>query len=603
MNSNISTLFIDKVIYISKKINSVLPLPKLLDSIMETTSEILKAEGASVLLLDDNQQELIFVSVVGDKKDIIKEYRVPITEGIAGLVVRKKEPIIVNNVETNPHFYKKIDEFSSFKTRNLIAFPLIVQNQVIGVLEVVNSVGREGFDDIDLKMLSYIAEISGIAIYNRILYNQLEFAHNQTNKRVKELDALYTILNQSTTLIDKVNIKKIFNITGDIVSSTLEADRVSIFIKVDLEENLFELVYLKGITSLKEGEILNINETRIMKIAKKFKQPVYRLNQYKYNYSLEHLRQKEVIKENFNFISLPIIITKDNTETIIGFINVTNPKNKFGFDEYDFSLLNSISLTLGNIYKQYITNIEEIKQKITYQEISTAARLQKNMLSQSIPTNIGLKNIYAINIPARNVSGDFYGIKIIDEDNIALYIGDVSGKGIPAAFFMAITNSLLKEKIKFHKTPAKVLKELNNTLFEELQEGVFITLAYFVINTKEKKIKYSFAGHNTQFFYKKEGNKIIDVKTKGKPIGIMYGVDFEEKEISYDKDDVLVLFTDGVTEALIEKEGKDEEDLLRETIKCSAALDAKDIATLIKETFVPQNIDLFDDFTLLTVKF
>jgi len=599
--NNPSTLFIDKVICISKKINSVLPLPKLLDSIMETTSEILKAEGASVLLMDNEQKELIFISVVGDKKDVIKEYRVPVTEGIAGLVVRTKEPVIANDVETNPYFYRKIDEFAKFKTRNLIAFPLIVQDQVIGVLEVVNSIDRENFDNIDLKMLSYIAEISGIAIYNRILYDQLEFAHNQTNKRIRELDALYAILNQSTASIDKINIKKIFSITGDIISSTLDANRVSIFLKVDSENHLFEVVYKKGIDSLKEGEIIDINETKIMRIAKKFKQSVYKLNDVKYNYSLFYLREKEN-KESFNFITMPIVIIKDK-ETIIGFINVTNPNSKFGFDEYDLSLLSSISLTLGNIYRQYITNIEEIKQKITYQEITTAARLQRNMLSQSIPKFPKIKNIQAINIPARNVSGDFYGMKEIDNNNVSFYIGDVSGKGIPAAFFMAVTNTLLKEKIKFYNSPSKILSELNNTIFEELQEGLFITMAFFMVNTESKTIKYSFAGHNTQFFYKREGNNVIDLKTKGKPIGIMYNIDFEEQEIKYSEGDILVLFTDGVTEALIEKERRDEEELLREIIKSSASLDSKEIVNLIKETFLPKNEDLFDDFTLMVIKF
>lgn len=599
-NEKAPHLLLDKVIYISRKINSFYQLPELLDAIMQTATEILKAEAASVLLLDDQKKNLVFYSVVGERKEIIKQFIVPADKGIAGYSVLNKTPVIVNDVEKDERFYQKIDEASQFKTRNIIAFPLIVKDEVIGVLEVINALNRDGFNEDDIKVLSYISELSALAIYNRVLFDNLEQTHKLTDKRVQELNALYTLLNSFSGFADKINIRAIFKHAATIIEKTIGCKRLSLFLKTPAERHVFELVSSIGFegSNLKEGQVVSVEESRVMKLAGEAKKPIYVLNKEKNNFSIDNLLKRY---NSHSFISLPI----SYKEEIIGYINVTDKAEEGNireFDDFDFSLIKSVGLTLGNIYNQYQASLASIEQQIMNRELQTAAAIQRKMLTQNFP-KINEMDIYALNIPARNVSGDFYGFKQIDEQKLAVYIGDVSGKGLPAAFFMATANTSLKEKAQMSDKTSVVLSELNKTLFEEAQDGMFVTLAYFVIDSKDKQLNFSFAGHNNQFLFKKRSSTVEILKTKGKPIGIIYDTDIEEKNCFFEKGDILLLFTDGVTEALLNNREEEGEILLKEVLLSSHALPAKDLAKLIKSVFLQEGKELFDDFTLVIIKF
>lgn len=594
------SLLLDKVIYISRKINSVYKLPELLDAIMKTTAEILAAESASVLLVDDTKANLIFYSVVGDKEELIKQLTVPIEKGIAGFSVTKQQPVISNDVRNDSRFYSAIDEQVKFKTRNIIAFPLIVANEIIGVLEVINAQGRNGFDEKDLKILSYISELSALAIYNRVLYDNLLKSNKDTNKRVQELNALYYLLNAFSMSFNQFNLRDIFKGAANVIKDTLECKRVSIFLKVASGRNLYELV--KGIgykeNDLKEGQIISIEEARIMKMVEEYKEPIYILNKNTYNFSIEKVTQRYPTQQ---FISIPMIYRKE----VIGFINATEKitdGETVGFDDYDFSIIKSIAITMGNIYNQYQVNLDTLNQKVMNRELESASQIQQKMLSKNFPKIQGI-DIYGYNIPARNVSGDFYGVQKVSDTELAVYIGDVSGKGLPAAFFMATASTALREKINFYKTPQLVVKELNKSVYEESQEGIFVTLAYFLINLEKKKMVYSFAGHNDQFFFDSARNTVMNLKTRGKPAGIIDNIDYDMKELSYKSGDILLLFTDGVTEALINNQEEEGERILKEILQSSYQMNVKDIGMLIKSVFLAEQKEIFDDFTLLIIKF
>lgn len=598
-----NALLLDKVIYISRKINSFYDLPQLLDAIMETATEIIEAEAASVLLLDEKKENLIFYSVVGEKKEAVKQFTVPANQGIAGYAVQNQEPVMVNDAKSDKRFYKLVDENTQFETRSIIAFPLIVKNETIGVLEVINALSHHGFEEKDMKVLSYISELSALAIYNRVLYDNLIKNNRVKHKRVQELNALYSLLNSFSMSMDKVNLRDIFKQAAKIIEGTLECSRVSIFLLYEEKKNYFEMVSAVGLDAeeMKEGQIIALSESKIMKLAVEHKKPVYVLSEDNTNFSFNtHYLSEEKYQSRF-FISLPIM----KGDEIIGFINATDKQSEDGidsFDDFDFSLIKSIALTLSNIYSQYQANVVALNQKIINRELETAGNIQKKMLQQSFPDFNPIRG-FGLNIPARNVSGDFYGAEKISDNLLAAYVGDVSGKGLPAAFFMATARTSFKEKIKFYQQPQIVLKELNNTLFNEIQDGMFVTLAYFLINRETSQIHYSFAGHNRQFLFEAKTKTTKMLKTPGKPIGIMYDIDFNCATCSFESGDILVLFTDGVTEALINNQEEEGEKLIQEILKSSYGLEPEEITKLIKSVFLEEGKELFDDFTLLVIKF
>ncbi|HNL55604.1 MAG TPA: GAF domain-containing protein, partial [Turneriella sp.] len=136
-----NNFLLSEMIKVSKMINSTLDLNSLLESIMDSAKIVLKAEASSLMLIDRKTNELFFNIISGEKERDLKEIRIPIGVGIAGIVADTCKPLVVNDAQNDERVYKQADEKINFVTRNLIATPLMVRNRIIGVIEVINSVG------------------------------------------------------------------------------------------------------------------------------------------------------------------------------------------------------------------------------------------------------------------------------------------------------------------------------------------------------------------------------------------------------------------------------------------------------------------------------
>jgi GAF domain-containing protein len=156
----------------SVRLNSLLNLPELLDAILESATGLLDAETSSLLLLDEETNELVFEVATGESEGL-REMRIPATQGIAGWVLQHDEPVIVGDVSTDQRFYSTVDQSSGFTTRSMLAVPLKIREHKIGVVEVINKNGETGFNDRDREIATAFAAQAAIAIDNARLYRQL----------------------------------------------------------------------------------------------------------------------------------------------------------------------------------------------------------------------------------------------------------------------------------------------------------------------------------------------------------------------------------------------------------------------------------------------
>lgn len=164
---------LNDLIQISTQLNSTLKLSELLQLIMNSAKRLIRADACSVALRDEETGELVFAMAVGAKSEGVREQRVPAGQGIAGRVVQSGEPLIVNSVKDDPQFYRRIDESTGFETRNILAVPLKVRDRPIGVVEIINSQGREIFDQRDLKLAEAFTSQAAVAVDNANLYQKL----------------------------------------------------------------------------------------------------------------------------------------------------------------------------------------------------------------------------------------------------------------------------------------------------------------------------------------------------------------------------------------------------------------------------------------------
>ena len=185
-------------------------------------------------------------------------------------------------------------------------------------------------------------------------------------------------------------------------------------------------------------------------------------------------------------------------------------------------------------------------------DLALAAEIQLAILPQDFPPFDDLKDtvdIYASMKPAKDVGGDFYDITRIDEDHIGLTMADVSGKGVPAAMFMAVSHTLLRLAGKKKLKPEEVIIESNNVLAAESFDNMFVTLFYAIMNVRTGEMQYVNAGHNPPYILHKDGTLETLPTSKNICLGVLEDYTYTSDSLTLQKGDCLVTFTDGVTEA------------------------------------------------------
>ncbi len=158
---------------IGQNLASSLDLRAVLRDTIELTTVVLDAEAATLFLLDEDNQELIFAIPTGEKGDVLREYRIPVGEGIAGWVVQTGQSALVNDVQNDPRFLRQVDSTTGFTTRNVLCVPLQYRGRITGALETLNKRAPSGFTEEDQQWLEMLATQAAIAIENARLYAQL----------------------------------------------------------------------------------------------------------------------------------------------------------------------------------------------------------------------------------------------------------------------------------------------------------------------------------------------------------------------------------------------------------------------------------------------
>jgi serine phosphatase RsbU (regulator of sigma subunit) len=210
-------------------------------------------------------------------------------------------------------------------------------------------------------------------------------------------------------------------------------------------------------------------------------------------------------------------------------------------------LFNKMSMDL----KRHIEDLRQTtaeKERLV-KEIEIAKGIQQSFLPDSNPDITGL-DVAAISLPARVVGGDFYDFIRLAKDKWGLVIADVSGKGVPAALFMALSRTLVRSTAQGAILPSDAINHANNLILQDSKASMFVTIFYAVFDSGTSTLKYANAGHNPPLLVTGSENKVALLKAQGVPLGILSDIKSTTDEITLKKGDMVVLYTDGVTEAM-----------------------------------------------------
>ncbi len=249
-----------------------------------------------------------------------------------------------------------------------------------------------------------------------------------------------------------------------------------------------------------------------------------------------------------SILCLPLI---GNADSLVGVIQVLNKKDRETFDEIDESLLAGLSdhitvaLERGRLIEAYIE-----KERLE-EGLKLAHDIQMSMLPKTFPPFPERRelDIFAAITPAKKVGGDFYDFFFLDEDRLCFAIGDVSGKGVPAALFMAVVKTLFKAIAGRVQNPSDILSTVNQEICRDNDSQMFTTLFCGILNTRTGEIKYSSGGHNPPYHLSRAGVQQVP-KTGGRVLGLLEETSYGWGRLALGSGETIVLYTDGVTEAM-----------------------------------------------------
>ncbi len=241
------------------------------------------------------------------------------------------------------------------------------------------------------------------------------------------------------------------------------------------------------------------------------------------------------------------------------------------------------------------------------EELNIGRDIQMSMVPVDWPAFPERKefSIYATLQPAREVGGDFYDMFLIDDDHLCFLVADVSDKGVPAALFMAVSKTLIKSHAVADLSPASILTAVNSELAEHNESSMFVTIFLCVLDVRTGQLVYTNAGHNPPYI-KTSGHGLITLDQRHGPVaGAVDGVAYGENREQLDSGDYVIMFTDGVTEAMSPERELYSEERLEELLEGADLVSTENVIDLIFDSVVEHadTAEQSDDITILALAF
>jgi sigma-B regulation protein RsbU (phosphoserine phosphatase) len=469
--------------------------------------------------------------------------------------------------------------------------PLRSGDNVLGILNVATP-AWEHFSARNLALLANMGAQMGIALERARLFDLLN------EKRVHEQAALLKLSNQ---LLGQLDLDDILNYIVIEVKDLLQTDASAVFLLNEQGEYLtFRAVAGWRQDPVREKRQIPADETSASGWVVYNQQPlVYHRDDP--DREIPVWTSEWLHGERFQSVAVVPMVSDEHT---IGTLAVNMREHRiFEDDEIRFLQLMAnqaaVAIEQGRLHKL------EVRRQRLEKELAVGREIQLSLLPKSCPVVDGWQfcDIYQA---ARQVGGDFYDFFYLpdQDDQMALLIGDVSDKGVPAALFMGVCRTIIRSAALAGHSPSKTLTIANKQIINDSQSDMFLSVFYGVLEMGTGKLLFCNAGHNPPLRYRPSTDTFCELKSDGIVLGIIEEIELKEDEVDIAPCDILIFYTDGVTEAMnadFEEFGLDR---LHFTIASFADRDAADIlqAVVAAVNEFTDQVEQSDDFTLYIIK-
>jgi serine phosphatase RsbU (regulator of sigma subunit) len=297
-------------------------------------------------------------------------------------------------------------------------------------------------------------------------------------------------------------------------------------------------------------------------------------------------------------MAVPLSIKND----LFGVMLIEEAENGRRFRSRRIEIINGIAQQAALAIQNDLLQQEMVVRERLETEVQLARSIQQTFIPQSLPVHAAWQ-FAARWRTARQVGGDFYDVIELPNGKYGLFIADVADKGMPAALFMALTRTLVRAAVLELDSPADVLRRVNDQLLPDTQQGMFVTAVYGVLDTSLGTFTYVNAGHNPPFWVKNNG-AVEKLTRTAVALGVMEQPSMQERAISLEAGDNLLLYTDGLTEAFAPDGSLFGDSRLMDALSMIQASTADEVLIVVEERlneFI-ESVPLGDDLTMLSVK-
>ena len=505
---------------IGEEINASLDLQNVLDKTATLIKPLIDYEILCVMLLDSETNSLSCRFAAGCSQDLMRNWRIPVGQGITGTAAATRLPVRSGDVRNDPRYIRTSDS-----VRSEMAVPLLFKNQVIGVLDV-QSAQAEYFTPEQQEILVLLGSRLSVAMENARLF---ERARSQADM----LLVLNEVGREASSILD---LEALLRRAAELVKRVIDYQIMSIML-YDSAANVFlQRLAVKYGQSL-EGKLRVSPTEGLIGAAASSGLPVRVAD------VTQDGRYRMVNPETRSELAIPMI----HKGKVIGVLDLESPQpNYFTNDHVQaLSILVAqlaVSLENARLYEQLARDEARMER-----ELHAAQRMQGALL-RTVPSDDYGVDIAARILSAREVCGDLYDFLRYGPTRLGFGLGDVSGKGSAAALYGAVAIGILRSLAPQKLLPAELLRQLNQLICERRIEGRFMTFCFATWRKPTRKLRIANAGQ-TQPFLLKKGGRCEQLKLVGFPLGLYDDVTYEEWTLNLDPGDILVFHSDGLSEA------------------------------------------------------
>ena len=517
--SEVQTHIDPLLLEVADVVNTTLDLDTTLRRVAELVRKVIDYEIFGILLLNEKTQELYFRFSVGHQREVAERMRIKLGEGVTGAAAQKGEAILVDDVAADSRYIPVLPN-----VRSELAVPLIVKNRVIGVIDI-ESPQPHHFNEEHKRLLTLIASRMAIGIENARLYTRI-------SRQARTLLLLNEIARELTSIL---NVDELLKRVGELLSRLIDFQMFSILLLDSAGTTLQHRFSLRFQENIQLKHDIPVGEG-LVGYAAQHKQAVLVRDVKKDS------RYIETNPETRSELVVPLIY-QDN---VIGVLDLEHTKRGFFTDDHQRTITTlaaqiAIAIENARLYEQVARQEKRLER-----DLAMARELQFRLLPQSRPKLANLE-IAAKFSPARAIGGDLYDFLSYSNSRLALAIGDISGKGAPAAIYAALVSGILRSHAPMEPGPAEMLAAVNYSLAERRIEGQFVSLIYAVWDDENRTLQVSNSGLPRPVFCHK--GKVQLIEATGLPLGLFDDAEYDEFTFQAEPDDVFVFFSDGILDA------------------------------------------------------